>query len=171
MRRREFIAGVASAAAAWPLAAMGQQADRMRRVGWLEAGAGRDEHSLKNRSALLELLSKMGWIEGHSLSEQLQPLASNRRLGAAETGCVALGTSNVLHEAIGGSVTAAGEDNRNCLRRSLRSARRGRSRGHNHVRRKRHKLRSRRPQSNCVVAAEAVVEFQAVPLDPSHLGK
>src|SRR4051812_24918363 len=40
MRRRDFIKAIAGSAAAWPLPARAQKPDRVRRIGWLSAGAG-----------------------------------------------------------------------------------------------------------------------------------
>jgi putative ABC transport system substrate-binding protein len=63
MRRREFIAGLGSAAA-WPAVARPQQPERMRRVGYLTFGAESDGPFAK---ALRDELRKVGWIEGRNL--------------------------------------------------------------------------------------------------------
>jgi putative tryptophan/tyrosine transport system substrate-binding protein len=66
MRRREFIAGLGSAAA-WPLAAPAQQADRMRRVGVL---MGTDESNSDGQAriaAFREVLQGLGWTEGRNV--------------------------------------------------------------------------------------------------------
>jgi len=64
MKRREFIAGLGSAAA-WPVVARAQQGERMRRVGVLSVG---DDTANPNLAfALQEELAKLGWAEGRNL--------------------------------------------------------------------------------------------------------
>ena len=64
MRRREFIAGLGSAVT-WPLAARGQQAQRVRRVGVLMfQGAFAQSDVVTFQQTMLEL----GWTEGRNLT-------------------------------------------------------------------------------------------------------
>ena len=68
MRRREFIAGLGTAAAAtWPLAARAQQGDRMRRVGVLIQYAESDAEGQVRLAAFREGLQKLGWTVGENL--------------------------------------------------------------------------------------------------------
>jgi putative tryptophan/tyrosine transport system substrate-binding protein len=72
VKRREFIAGLGSAAVAWPLAARAQQPDRMRRVGVLMQG---DENDLlyKSRvSAFTQALADLGWTDGRNVRMDLR---------------------------------------------------------------------------------------------------
>jgi len=66
MKRREFIAGLGSAAA-WPLVARAQQAERMRRVGAFLTLAVDDPQSKSDMAAFLQVLAERGWIEGRNL--------------------------------------------------------------------------------------------------------
>src|SRR6516165_2948874 len=61
--RREFIAGLGSAAA-WPLAASAQQGDRVRRIGVLSAG---DENDPVSVAVLTRALADLGWTDGRNL--------------------------------------------------------------------------------------------------------
>jgi putative tryptophan/tyrosine transport system substrate-binding protein len=63
MRRREFIAALGGAAA-WPVVARAQQADRVRRVGILLAGSEDDREMQAQVSALKSGLQQLGWTEG-----------------------------------------------------------------------------------------------------------
>jgi putative ABC transport system substrate-binding protein len=64
MRRREFIAFLGGAAAAWPLTAPAKQAERMRRIGVLMGYPEGDVQAQANVTALLQGLQSLGWIEG-----------------------------------------------------------------------------------------------------------
>jgi ABC-type uncharacterized transport system substrate-binding protein len=65
MRRREFIAGLGGAVA-WPVAARAQQAESVRRIGYLSFTNEMDQLT-GARTTLLEALAKLGWVEGRNL--------------------------------------------------------------------------------------------------------
>jgi putative ABC transport system substrate-binding protein len=66
MRRREFIAGLAGAAA-WPLASLAQQPDRVRRVGALITLAEGDPEARAWTSSLTRRLGELGWAAGRNI--------------------------------------------------------------------------------------------------------
>jgi putative ABC transport system substrate-binding protein len=71
MKRRDFIT-LLGGAAAWPLAARGQQDGRVRRIGVLAGGTEDDSATRANLTALREGLAKLGWIEGRNLRIDLR---------------------------------------------------------------------------------------------------
>jgi putative ABC transport system substrate-binding protein len=76
MRRREFIAGLAGAAAAWPVAARAQ-ADRPRRIGMLVGLPEGDPEGEKWVQALLRGMSQLGWQRGTNLQVDLRWVAND----------------------------------------------------------------------------------------------
>jgi putative ABC transport system substrate-binding protein len=66
MTRRDFITLVGGAAA-WPLAANAQQAERMRRIGVLMGYAESDSDARGWYAAFREAFQKLGWTEGRTI--------------------------------------------------------------------------------------------------------
>jgi putative tryptophan/tyrosine transport system substrate-binding protein len=67
VRRREFIA-LLGGAAAWPLGALAQQSNRVRRIGvFIGATKENDPEAVGRITALRQGLEALGWKEGHNL--------------------------------------------------------------------------------------------------------
>jgi putative ABC transport system substrate-binding protein len=66
LRRRELIALLGGAAAAWPLAARAQQAERTRRIGFL-IGLDDDTEARARFAAFRQGLAALGWSEGRNV--------------------------------------------------------------------------------------------------------
>jgi putative tryptophan/tyrosine transport system substrate-binding protein len=66
IRRREFITLVGSAAAAWPLAARGQQSGRLLQITVWMAHAN-DAEGLRHAAALRQALKGLGWTNGRNV--------------------------------------------------------------------------------------------------------
>jgi len=67
VRRRKFITLLSGAAAAWPLAAQGQQPERMRRIGVLMGTAADDPEGQARIAAFLDGLQQLGWSDGRNM--------------------------------------------------------------------------------------------------------
>jgi ABC-type uncharacterized transport system substrate-binding protein len=71
MRRREFITLLGSAAA-WPVAARAQQAERMRRIGVLMPFDENDPVAKAIASAFTQALAALGWTDGRNVRMDLR---------------------------------------------------------------------------------------------------
>jgi putative tryptophan/tyrosine transport system substrate-binding protein len=67
MRRREFITLLGGLVATWPLVALAQQADRMRRIGVLFGSATDDSEYQARFGAFLQGLQQLGWADGRNV--------------------------------------------------------------------------------------------------------
>jgi putative ABC transport system substrate-binding protein len=66
INRRDFITLLGSAAA-WPIAARGQQGDRVRRIGALNSWAEEDSLGRATAAAFDRGLQRLGWVEGKNV--------------------------------------------------------------------------------------------------------
>jgi len=67
LRRREFRELFCGTAAAWPLAARAQRAERMRRIGVLMSQAADDPESMARLAAFLQGLQELGWTDSRNV--------------------------------------------------------------------------------------------------------
>jgi putative ABC transport system substrate-binding protein len=67
VKRRDFITLLMRAAAAWPLAARAQQAERMRRIGVIMSLAADDKQGQARLAAFLQGLQELGWTDGRNV--------------------------------------------------------------------------------------------------------
>jgi len=67
MQRRDFITLLGgAAAAAWPLAAMAQQPNAVKRIGWLSTTGEQDPQGQAFREAFHQEFAKLGWTDGQN---------------------------------------------------------------------------------------------------------
>jgi putative ABC transport system substrate-binding protein len=66
MRRRDFVKGIVGSATAWPLAALAQQSERIRRIGVLMQIGADDPEAPALVGAFSQGLAESGWIIGRN---------------------------------------------------------------------------------------------------------
>jgi putative ABC transport system substrate-binding protein len=66
MRRRQFIAGLGSAAA-WPVVARAQQPEQVRHIGVLSNLAADDPEAMPSMAAFKQGLARLGWTDGRNV--------------------------------------------------------------------------------------------------------
>src|SRR5215813_13231276 len=67
MRRRDFITLLGGGVVAWPLAARGQQGERLRLVGVLEGISAGTSNANARTTAFVERLQQSGWTPGRNV--------------------------------------------------------------------------------------------------------
>ena len=96
MRRRQFIAGLGGAAAAWPLAGRAQQGDRVRRIGVLMPYDENDPEPKRRVSAFTQALADLGWTDGRLRMDLRWGGSDNNRIRAAAQELVGLQPDIIL---------------------------------------------------------------------------
>jgi hypothetical protein len=67
MQRREFISLIGSVAATWPLTALAQQGEQMRRIGVLMNRSESDPEGQARVAAFRQAFEQLGWKEGGNI--------------------------------------------------------------------------------------------------------
>jgi putative ABC transport system substrate-binding protein len=109
MKRREFIT-LLGGAAAWPLAARGQQGGRMRRIGVLLVGREDNPLTKLRLSAFTRALAGLGWTESRNVQTDLHSAGGDtNRLRALAQDLVGLQPDIILIGAVASAVAVQRE--------------------------------------------------------------
>jgi hypothetical protein len=76
LKRREFITLLGGAVVAWPVAAHGQQGERVRRIGMFMPGMADDPEYQARNAAFLQGLGELGWTRPQQRLTILRSLTS-----------------------------------------------------------------------------------------------
>lgn len=91
MRRRDFIAGIAGSAVAWPRTTSAQPRDRVRQIGFLCPLGENDPETKARIAAFVQRLKELGWTEGGNIRIEYRFTEGNfERTGTAAAELVAL---------------------------------------------------------------------------------
>jgi len=93
--RREFIAGLGSAAA-WPVVARAQQPERVRRIGVLMPGDENNPEGKPRYSAFTRALADLGWADGRNVRMDLRWGLDDNRIRALAQELVGLQPDIIL---------------------------------------------------------------------------
>ena len=99
IKRRDFVTLLGGAAAAWPLAARAQQAERMRRIGVLMGAVESDPARQSQLAAFRGALAKLGWREGSNLAIEVRWGGDPELCARYAAELVALGPEVILADA------------------------------------------------------------------------
>lgn len=106
MRRREFITFLGCAAAAWPLEARAQRADKTWKIGMIMGFPESDPQARPRVNAFLAVLKELGWNDGGNIKIEYRWAAGEaRRIRAAAADLVAQAPDIIV--ANGSEVTSA----------------------------------------------------------------
>src|SRR5580700_6757420 len=97
MMRRDVIAMLGGATAAWSIAARAQQSGPTRRMGVLMGGDESDPESRARIAALRQGLAALGWQEGHNLAMEWRWASGDvTRMPSLAAELVALGPDLII---------------------------------------------------------------------------
>jgi putative tryptophan/tyrosine transport system substrate-binding protein len=99
MQRRQFIAFLGGAAAAWPIGPRAQQPERTRRIGIFPAYDQSDREAQVRIAAFLDTFRKLGWAEGRNVTIEYRWGADIERVKVAAVELVHMAPDAILASA------------------------------------------------------------------------